>query len=185
MSKILKRIRADLKYAMEIEIKYRKKGVIVFLANSKETKTAYNIMIAQKTVSRAIISMFPETGKKSKDITDDDIIKLLKKYINQEKERRLYELKFLKEADVSGKTPAEVKKIVKDKIQKLDDKLISHNIKIAKKYLPAQVNKEEIIRYIKGLDMSRFKNKMQAMGPIMKRFKGSDGNFIKNILLNL
>ena len=185
MSEILKRIKDDLKYAMKIEIEYRKKGVDEFLTAHPDVKDFYDKIICQKTVSRAIISMFPEIGKKSNDITDDDIIKLLKKYISQEKERTIYELSYLKEKDVKGKSASEVKKLVNDTIQACGDELTSYTIQIATKYLPAQANEEEIIEYIKSLDMTKFKNKMQAMGPIMKQFKGCDGNFVKAIVAKL
>jgi len=186
MSEILKRIKEDLKEVMKIEIKYRKMGAEKFLKVNPTTKDSYDVMISQKNVSRAIISMFPEIGKKPADATDDDTIKLLKKYINQEKERSLYELSFLKESDVEGKSASEVKTLVKNKIQELGDDLTSYPIKIAQKYLPKQATKEEIAAWIhKNINFSSYKNKMQAMGPIMKQFKGCDGNFVKNLLIEL
>ena len=57
---------------MTVEVKYRKH-------TSTPHGIAYDVVIAQKTVSRAIISMFPEIGKKPAQATDDDTIKLLKK----------------------------------------------------------------------------------------------------------
>ena len=186
MSEILKRIKEDLKEAMGIEIKYRKMGADKFLEANPTTKDAYNVMISQKNVSRAIISMFPEIGKKPAEATDDDTIKLLKKYINQEKERSLYELSFLKESDVAGKSASEVKTIVKNKIQELGDNLTSYLIEIAQAYLPKQATEEEISAWIhENIDFSNYKNKMQAMGPIMAQFKGRDGNVVKSILMNL
>jgi len=178
MSEILKQIREDLKNAMSIEIKLRRMDI--WGGNS------YDLAIAKKTVSRAIISMFPEIGKKPGDATDDDTIKLLKKYISQEKERSVYELSYLKEKDVEGKSASEVKILVNDIIQTLGDKLTSYLIEIAQQYLPKQASKEEIITWVnENLDLTKFKNKMQAMGPIMKQFKGCDGNFVKDILLNI
>lgn len=131
--------------------------------------------------------MFPEIGKKPHDANDDDVIKLLKKYISQEKERLLYHYRHIKEEDVEGGiTYKELKKIVDEKIQELGDSLTSEKIEIAKNYLPKQASEEEIITWIKeNIDFSQFKNKMQAMGPIMKQFKGCDGNFVKNILMGL
>lgn len=178
MSQIVKQIREDLKKAMTIEIGLRKQGSPYGLA--------YDMVVAQKTVSRAIISMFPEIGKKPADGTDDDVIKLLKKYIGNEKERQLYIDKHLTEVNVKGLSPVELKKIVSTKIQKLSEKLTSATISIAQKYLPKQASEEEIREWIsKNIDFSTFKNKMQAMGPIMKQFKGCDGNFVKSILMKI
>lgn len=184
MSDILKRIKEDLKEAMTIEIKIRKNPANGDFIVSQQALlgTCRN----QKDVSRAIISMFPEIGKKPADATDDDVIKLLKRYISNEKERLLYSDKHLTEADVLGTKPSELKKLVNEKLQELGDSLISSKITIAQSYLPKQASEEEITLWIKeNIDFSNYKNKMQAMGPIMKQFKGADGNFMKGILLKL
>jgi uncharacterized protein YqeY len=178
MSEILKRIREDLKSHMLNEIRLRKEGTI--------TGNGYDIIIAHKTVARAIISMFPEIGKKPADATDDDTIKLLKKYIKNEKERLLYTNKHITESDVNGLNSTQLKALVLEKFKTLDDKLTSIKIKIAQKYLPKQATEEEIRAWIhENIDFSLYKNKMQAMGPIMKQFKGCDGNFVKNLLIKL
>ena len=46
------------------------------------------------------------------------------------------------------------------------------------------VSREEIIAWIEGnIDFSHYKNKMQAMAPIMKHFgAAADGNTVKAIL---
>jgi len=178
MSEILKQIREDLKLAMSMEVQYRKMGWTHGIA--------YDTTIAQKTVSRSIISMFPEIGKKPAEANDDDTIKLLKKYISQEKERLLYTDKHITESVVKYITPYKLKKLVKNKIQELDDRLTSYPIKLAQKYLPKQATEEEIGAWIhENIDFSIYKNKIQAMGPIMKHFKGCDGNFVKNLLIKL
>jgi len=178
MSEILRKIRNGLKLYMINEIRLRKEGDM----HSGE----YTTTIAHKTVARSIISMFPEIGKKPADATDDDTIKLLKKYIKNEKERLLYSDKHLTESDVTGTSPVELKKLVNRKLQELGDKLSSLNIMIAQEYLPKQATEEEIGAWIhENIDFSSYKNKMQAMGPIMKQFKGCDGNFVKNLLIEL
>lgn len=183
MSKILQQVKADLKSAMLTEIEIKKNpadGEDLIIPQQEKLKTA----VTQKNVSRSIISMFPEIGKKPSDASDEDTIKLVKKYINQQKERQLYIQKHLTESDVSGINSQQLKKLVSSKCQELGDLLTSPEIDIAKKYLPNQATEGEIIEWIKNnLDLSSFKNKMQAMGPIMKHFKGADGNFIKSILL--
>lgn len=186
MSKILKQIREDLKTVMGIEIRYRKKGADKFLAAHPSTSMTYDVMISQKNVSRAIISMFPEIGKKPADATDDDTIKLLKKYIKNEKERLLYSDKHITESDINGISASELKKLVNNKFQDLGDSLTSTMIKIAQSYLPKQATEEEIGTWIhENINLSDYKNKMQAMGPIMKHFKDCDGNFVKNLLMEL
>jgi len=178
MSEILKAMKNNMKSAMLMEIKLRKEGIVA--------EDKYSFAIAQKIVVRSIISMFPEIGKKPADATDDDVIKLLKRYINNEKERLLYTDKHLTEIDVLGTKPSELKKLVNEKLQELGDKLTSGKIAIAQTYLPKQATEEEITLWIKeNIDFSQYKNKMQAMGPIMKQFKGADGNFMKGILLKL
>lgn len=178
MSEILNKIKNHLKVAMTQEVKLRKEGI-----TSGED---FDLLICQKTVSRSIISMFPSIGKKPGDATDDDTIKLLRKYINQEKERSIYELGFLNEADVDGKNASQVKKLVGDTMEALGTKLTSNLIEIAQLYLPKQATEEEIKIWIsENIDFSNYNNKMQAMGPIMKQFKGCDGNFMRNILLNI
>lgn len=179
-SVILLQIKVALKLAMMEEVRLRKATL------NEPSGEEFDKAVAHKTVSRAIISMFPEIGIKPDDATDDDVIKLLKKYINQEKERNIYQLGYLKEKDIDGKSAAEVKKLVASTMAACGDELDSPVITIAKGYLPAQASMEEVTAWIKdNIDFSQYKNKMQAMGPIMKQFKGADGNFIKEILLSM
>lgn len=181
MNTLYFQLKSDLVLAMKLEVEHRK-------GNTKLVEEAGGISkaLAHKTVSRAIISMIPQLGKKSDETTEEDIQKLLKKYISQEKERAVYQFGHLKEADVDGKSSSEVKKLVNNKIQELGDNLSTLEIQVAQEYLPKQATEEEIIEWInENLDLSQFKNKMQAMGPIMKQFKGCDGNFVKGILLKM
>ena len=178
MSEILKRIRENLKSSMIMEIRLRKERA----TNSGE----YEMVIVHKTVSRAIISMFPEIGKKPADATDDDTIKLLKKYIKNEKERLLYTDKHITEDMIKKLADRDIKTLAKTIIRELGDALTSPKIILAQSYLPKQATEEEIGEWIhKNIDFSIYKNKMQAMGPIMKQFKGCDGNFVKNLLIEL
>jgi len=184
MSEILKRIREDLKSAMSLEIKFRKNKASGDFIVSQQL--LLDKCCCQKDVARAIISMFPEIGKKPADATDDDTIKLLKKFIKNEKERLLYSDKYITESDITGISASDLKKLVNNKFQELGDSLTSSKIKIAQEYLPKQATEEEIGAWIhKNIDFSSYKNKMQAMGPIMKQFKGCDGNFVKNLLIKL
>lgn len=59
-------------------------------------------------------------------------------------------------------------------------------LRILETYLPRQVAREEIVDWVRGnIDFSQFKNKMQAMGVIMKHFgKTADGKLVNDILKN-
>lgn len=176
MSELMKQIKEDLTAAMKHEVKCRTQAAAGGLDNA----------ITQKTISRTIISMCPEIGKKPGSVTDDEVLKLLKKFISQQKERQLYIQRHLTEADVKDINAQQLKKLVADKFTELGDSLTSPEIEVAKKYLPKAATEEEVTTWIQeNLDLSTFKNKMQAMGPIMKQFRGADGNFIKGILLSL
>jgi hypothetical protein len=62
----------------------------------------------------------------------------------------------------------------------------SDYLQILEAYLPRQVAREEIVGWVRGnIDFSQFKNKMQAMGVIMKHFgKTADGKLVNDILKN-
>ena len=62
----------------------------------------------------------------------------------------------------------------------------SDYLQILEAYLPRQVAREEIVDWVRGnIDFSQFKNKMQAMGGIMKHFgKTADGKLVNDILKN-
>lgn len=180
MNILLLQLKTDLALAMKLEVEYRKGKI-----SESFTEDDYDKAIAHKTVSRAIISMIPQLGKKPDQTTEEDIQQLLKKYVSMEKERSLYELGYLKEADVEGKSASEVKKLVGDKIQELGSNLTSYLIEIAQGYLPKQASEEEVREFVSTIDMTKFKNKMQAMGLIMKEFPGIDGNFAKKILMSV
>ncbi len=108
----------------------------------------------KKDTIRVIMGEFGRIDKKA--LSDDDVIKVLKKLIKSEKEL----------------------------LEKKGDTGESEFIKIAESYLPAMASEEEIIDWIKAnIDFSQFKNKMQAMGPIMKHFgSAADGSMVKELL---
>ena len=122
-----------------------------------------------RNAMRQIMAEFPkltvpltlESGKKSTrpkkpdEITDDDIFGIIKGLLKSEQ------------------TVLEIKK------EKSSDYL-----EILKRYLPATASRDEIISWIKAnIDFNQFKNKMQAMGPVMKHFgKLADGKQVNQIL---
>ncbi|QTA87151.1 GatB/YqeY domain-containing protein [Desulfonema magnum] len=109
----------------------------------------------KKATIRVIMGEFGRSDKK--EIPDDDVVKILKKLVKSEKE--VLERK----GDAAGD---------------------SQFIRIIENYLPKMAGEEEIADWIKeNVDFSKFKNKMQAMGLIMKHFgSAADGNTVKSVL---
>jgi uncharacterized protein YqeY len=119
--------------------------------------------IQARSAIRQIMAEFPrltvpitlERPKKSEEITDDDIIGIIQGLVKSE--RIVLEAK--KEES-------------------------SEYLKILESYLPKMATRGEIISWIKAnIDFSEYKNKMQAMGVIMKQFgKQADGKMVNEIL---
>ncbi len=108
----------------------------------------------KKDALRVILGEFGRLDKKN--LSDDEIVKILKKLIKSEKE------------------------VLEQKGEAAD----SEFIKVIENYLPKMATEEEITTWIhQNIDFSQFKNKMQAMGLIMKHFgTTADGNFVKSII---
>ncbi len=122
-----------------------------------------------RNTMRQIMAEFPkltvplilESGKKSTrpkkpiEITDDDILGIIKGLVKSEQTV----LEFKKEET-------------------------SEYLQILQSYLPATASRQEIATWIKAnIDFSQYKNKMQAMGPVMKHFgKLADGKQVNQIL---
>ena len=122
-----------------------------------------------RNTMRLIMAEFPkltvpltlESGKKTtrpkkpEEITDDDILGIIKGLVKSEQ------------------SVLEFKK-----------KETSEYLEILHSYLPKTASPEEIVAWIKeNIDFSQYKNKMQAMGTIMKHFgKHADGKQVNQIL---
>ena len=118
---------------------------------------------------RLIMAEFPkltvpltlESGKKStrlkkpEEITDDDVIGIIRGLAKSEKT-----------------------------VLEATGEKTSGYLDILQSYQPKMVDQEEIISWIKNnIDFSQFKNRMQAMGPVMKHFgKLADGKLVNQIL---
>jgi uncharacterized protein YqeY len=125
-----------------------------------------------RNTMRLIMAEFPkltvpltlESGKKSsrlkkpEEITNDDIIGIINGLVKSEQ------------------TVLEAKK-----------EATSKYLEILQTYLPSMVSREEISDWIKeNIDFSQYKNKMQAMGTIMKHFgKTADGKVVNQLLQEL
>jgi uncharacterized protein YqeY len=111
----------------------------------------------KKDTLRVILGEFGRLYKK--ELSDDEVVNILKKLIKSEKE------------------------VLEQKGEAAD----SAFIRIIKNYLPKMATEAEITAWIQqNVDFSEFKNKMQAMGLIMKHFGATaDGNSVKKILLKM
>lgn len=108
----------------------------------------------QKAALRVILGEFARLDKK--ELADDEVIKILKKLNKAERE------------------------VLATKGDPQD----SAFIKTLDNYLPQMATEMEIRAWIEqNIDFGGLKNKMQAMGPIMKHFGATaDGNAVKKIL---
>jgi uncharacterized protein YqeY len=75
-------------------------------------------------------------------------------------------------------------KYEKEVLDKKGDDSDSEYINIIESYLPKMATDEEVKTWVEqNIDFSQFKNKMQAMGLIMKHFGSlADGNMVRKIL---
>jgi len=108
----------------------------------------------KKDTLRVILGEFGRLDKK--ELPDDEVVKILKKLTKSEKE------------------------VLETKGDETDSRFIG----IIENYLPKMATQAEITNWIEqNIDFSEFKNKMQAMGLIMKHFGATaDGNAVKNLL---
>lgn len=111
----------------------------------------------RKDTLRVIMGEFGRLDKK--ELSNDEAVKILKKLMKSEKEL----------------------------LDRKGDETDSEFIRIIETYLPKMASEKEIIRWIEqNIDFSEFKNKMQAMGLIMKHFGATaDGNAVKKLLQNM
>ncbi len=108
----------------------------------------------KKSALRVVLGELSRLDKK--EFIDDDVVKILKKLIKAEKEV----------------------------IQKKGERAEYEFVKILENYLPKMATEAEIRSWIEqNIEFANFKNKMQAMGQIMKHFgTAADGNAVKEIL---
>jgi len=129
------------------------------LSKNQEARNAMRQIMAE--FPKLTVPLTLESGKKSTrlkkpaEITNDDIIGIINGLVKSEQ------------------TVLEARK-----------EATSQYLEILQRYLPKMVSREEIVTWIKeNIEFSQFKNKMQAMGTIMKHFgKTADGNQVKQIL---
>ena len=108
----------------------------------------------KKSILRVIMGEFGRQAQK--EIEDEETVKIIKKLVKSEKE--------VLDRSKAGET--------------------NRFIKVAEAYLPRMASEEQIRAWIvSNIDFSQFKNKMQAMKPIMQHFgETADGNLVKKVL---
>jgi len=129
------------------------------LTKNQEARNAMRLIMAE--FPKLTVPLTLESGKKSSrlkkpdEITNDDIIGIINGLVKSEQ------------------TVLEIKQ-----------ETTSEYLEILKRYLPKLVSREEIEAWIaENIDFSQYKNKMQAMGIIMKHFgKAADGKQVNQIL---
>ena len=111
----------------------------------------------QRNILRVIMGEFGRQPQK--EISDADVIKIIKKLVKSEKE-------------VLGRTGAEAS---------------NRFIEVAEGYLPSMAAEAEIKAWIsENIDLTQFSNRMQAMRPVMQHFGASaDGKLVKKVLAEL
>jgi len=120
-----------------------------------------------KTEARKIFKLVKADIQKErdKDVPDAVVIRIMKYFVSGAKEMLTY--------------------LSKDK--NLKEYVFNRRIiEVLEPFLPVMVTDQQIRDFINTLDMSEFKNKMQAMKPIMAHFgSNADGNKVKSILLTI
>ncbi len=107
----------------------------------------------KKQALRVVIGEFGRSDKK--ELEDDEVIQILKKLVKSETE-----------------------------VLKTTGGAESAFLTIIESYLPKTASEEEIAEWIRrNIDFTEYKNKMQAMRPIMTHFgAAADGNTVKKVL---
>jgi hypothetical protein len=129
------------------------------LTRDQEARNAMRLIMAE--FPKLTVPLTLESGKKStrlkkpEEITNDDIIGIINGLVKSEQ------------------TVLEAKK-----------ESTSEYLDILRSYLPRMVSREDIVAWVKeNIDFSQYKNKMQAMGAIMKHFgRTADGKQVNQIL---
>jgi uncharacterized protein YqeY len=132
------------------------------LGKDQEVRNTLRLIIAE--FPKLTVPLTLESGKKTtrlkkpEEIADDDVIGIIKGLVKSEQTV----------LEITGQTTSDY-------------------LEILQSYLPQMIDRKEIIIWVKdNIDFSQYKNKMQAMGPIMKHFgKLADGKLVNQILKEL
>ncbi len=77
-------------------------------------------------------------------------------------------------------------KSLEENYRLLNNKKSLDEMKYLEAYLPKKISNDEIVDFLNSLDFSKFKNKMQAVGLVMKHFPNGSvsGKQVKEIVEN-
>jgi uncharacterized protein YqeY len=147
----------DMKISLHDKLRADLKSAM--LNKDHEVRNTLRLIMAE--FPKLTVPLTLESGKKStrlkkpEEITNDDVIGIIKGHVKSEHTV----------LEATGQSASEY-------------------LNILKSYLPKMVEQEEIVAWIRdNIDFSEFKNKMQAMGPVMKHFgKLADGKLVNQIL---
>ncbi len=147
--------------SMEISLYDKIRQDVKAAMRNKDNDVRDTMRLIMGEYPRLTVAITLESGKKTtrvktpEEITDEDLQNIIRGFVKSEK------------------TILEVK-----------NKETSDYLELLNSYLPKMAEREEIIAWIKeNIDFSKFKNPMQAVGPVMKHFgKLADGNMVKDIL---
>jgi len=129
------------------------------LGRDQEVRNTLRLIMAE--FPKLTVPITLESGKKTtrlkkpEEITDDDVIGIIKGLAKSE----------LTVLEVTGQTASDY-------------------LEILQSYLPQMIDREELTIWISAnVDFSQYKNRMQAMGPVMKHFgQLADGKLVNQIL---
>jgi uncharacterized protein YqeY len=122
-----------------------------------------------------LIGQFQTASKnKEKTVTDEEAIKIIKNIVKSVKEVTIPNLIQNPIQGIGLDTP-------NPKLTEAYD-----FIELCESILPQMATEEEIRNFLKTVDFSQFKNKMQAIGVVTKHFNGNvDGNLVKSIVMEM
>ena len=144
-SPMLQRLKEDLRAAMRSKDAGRRDTIRQVMAEFPKLTIPITLESGKKTTRL----------KKSSEITDDDIIGIIRSLTKSEQT-----------------------------VLEMTGMESSPYLETLQSYLPQLADKQTIVAWIRdNIDFSNYKNKMQAMGTIMKHFgKTADGKMVNSIL---
>ena len=134
-------------------------------------------MTIQEEVNKAI-------NRKDLSSENRNLFKLLKAEFQREPTKEISDKKAISIIKRMIKNNEEMIEYKKDPyFFKERERLFTDNVMLHLFIPKSNISDDDVKNWIKeNIDFSQYKNKMQAMKPIMQHFKGIDGNKVKEIL---
>ena len=139
------------------------------------TRTAKEGSTARRNNIKFLIGLFQNASKnKEKTVEDAEAIKIIK---NLHKSVKEVTIPKLTEALFNGRPTDIPNPQLKEAYE---------FVALCEEILPKEATEEDIRNFLKTVDFSGLKNKMQAVGMINKHFNGNvDGNLAKSIVMEI